>query len=95
MEPTDSHTCTAAADDDLPGLARWLAGQQMLHGAFGEKVGLSREAVRKYCLPFGHADRQVPGLAVMTRIVEVTEGAVTPADFYPPELNGFGAGDGR
>lgn len=75
--------------DALPKLARWLGLNRINNAAAGRALGVSGEAVRKWCLPFTDSGRQVPGLAQMERIVQWTGGAVVPADFYPPRLNGF------
>jgi len=76
------------AAEPRPKLARWLGLNRITNAAAGRALGVSGEAVRKWCLPFSDAGRQVPGLAQMERIVEWTAGAVLPADFYPPRLNG-------
>lgn len=51
-----------------------------------EAIGCSIETVRKIRLPFSDAKRRVPGKELAERIVAFTDGAVTPADFYPPHL---------
>lgn len=84
MEPTDSPTATSAS---APGLAAWLARNNMLPGEFAARIGTTREAVRKYCLPFGDPNRQVPGLKIMERIIAETGNSLSPADFYPPSLS--------
>lgn len=90
MEPTDSKSAAGAA----PGLAAWLARKNMLPGEFAARIGTTREAVRKYCLPFGTRGRQVPGLEIMERIVAATDGDLGPADFYPAHLSGVAESDG-
>ena len=89
MEPNDSHMVATAA---APGLAEWLARHKMLPGEFAARIGTTREAVRKYCLPFSDAGRQVPGLKIMERIVAASGGELSPADFYPAHLSA-GSGD--
>lgn len=43
----------------------------------GDRLGVGREAVRKWL-----RGERIPRPEVMRRIVEVTEGKVGPADFY-------------
>jgi hypothetical protein len=52
-----------------------------------ELFGCSPEHVRRICLPFGDLGRRVPTEQLMAAIIEETNGAITPADFYPPHLN--------
>lgn len=72
--------------DPLPKLARWLGHNRINNAAAGRALGVSGEAVRRWCLPFDDKGRQVPGLTQMERIVAWTGGAIQPADFYPPHL---------
>ncbi len=88
MERTDS---TAA--DAAPGLADWLTRNKLRPGVFAERIGTTREAVRKYCLPFGDSSRQVPGLEIMERIIAATGNELSPADFYPPHLSALTSPD--
>jgi len=38
--------------------------------------------VRRWCLPMSHADYRIPSFDHMKRILELTQGAVQPNDFY-------------
>lgn len=71
-----------------PKLAQFLFERDLSFAAAGEQLGRTREWVRLICLPFDDPRRRVPDLDDMERIVAWTGGEVTPADFYPPELNG-------
>lgn len=72
---------------ERPTLARWMFERGLRPKDAIGALGVSGESIRRYCLPFGHADRQVPTEPVMLRIRDWTSGAITPADFYPPHLN--------
>lgn len=71
-----------------PKLARWLLERRISSTAAGTRIGVSREMVRRYCLPFDDPAQAVPGPGPLARIVEWTAGEITAADFYPPHLNG-------
>lgn len=75
-----------------PKLAQWMFDRNIRPAAAAEHLNVSDKQVRRYCLPFGDARRQVPGEDVLRAIVRWTAGEVTVADFYPPELSGR-AGD--
>ena len=48
-----------------------------------ELLGASHATVaRRWCLDIGNKDRMIPAPDFMERIVNVTDGAVTPNDFY-------------
>ena len=66
-------------------LSDYLTAQKLPFSDFGQRVGVSGESVRLWA----HGER-VPRPDVMARIVEATEGAVQPGDFYPaPAAGGF------
>lgn len=71
-----------------PKLAHWMFERDIKPPAAAERLQVSPVQVRRYLLPFGDAERQVPGEDVLARIIEWTDGAVTAGDFYPPHLNG-------
>lgn len=71
-----------------PKLDSWLSARRISNSQAAEKLGVSRETMRLYRLPFGDPRRMKPGEDVMERIVAWTGGEVTAADFYPPHLNG-------
>lgn len=84
MTPSDSH---AVPPPLAPKLERWLSLNRIAYAEAGRRLGVSGEAVRKWCLPFESAVRQVPSPSIMERIVAWTAGAIQPADFYPPHLS--------
>lgn len=69
-----------------PTLAKWLFDRNVSTAFAAEALQVSGESVRRYCLPFDHPDRRLPGAEIMERIVAWTGGAIQPADFYPPHL---------
>jgi predicted transcriptional regulator len=73
---------------ERPKLARWMWDRKLKSRDAAGPLGVTPEAVRKYCLEFGHGDRAMPGRDVLERIVRWTEGAVTERDFYPPHIRG-------
>lgn len=73
-----------------PALARWVWERFTTLREAGVYFGVSREAIRTVCLPFGHPARSVPGRDLMARIHERTAGAITPDSFHelaPPATN--------
>lgn len=73
---------------ERPKLARWLWDRKLKPADAAPHLGVSAEQVRRYCLEFGHVDRQVPRTEVMEKILALTGGEVTAADFYPPHIRG-------
>ncbi len=63
-------------------LARFLIAHQMTPAAFARLIGVTRNAVHRYV-----RGERMPAPEVMERIVQVTEGAVTPNDFYDIALD--------
>ena len=51
--------------------------------ALAKLVGASHATVvRRWCLPKGHPQSLIPNVKYMVRIMDVTNGAVQPNDFY-------------
>lgn len=71
---------------DKPPFARWLFDHDVKIASAAASLGVSTEQVRRYTRPFGDARRQIPTEKVLERIVFLTDGAVTAADFYPRHL---------
>jgi hypothetical protein len=69
-----------------PKLARWLFDRDLDYGAAGERLGVTGETVRRWCMRFDDERRTVPGRPVLDKIFQWTAGAVTPADFWPPQM---------
>jgi hypothetical protein len=61
-------------------LADWLEAHSITDARFGEMIGAARQAVHRY-----RAGGRVPDKVMMSRIVKVTGGAVSPNDFYEVE----------
>lgn len=68
-----------------PELARWVWERFATLKEAGGYFGISREAIRTFCLPFGHPARSVPGRDLMARIHERTAGAIKPDSFHELE----------
>lgn len=77
-----------------PALARWLWDRGIDWRQAGEAFDAHPETVRCWCLPFTDDDYRVPRNRSLSRIHEETGGAIGPADFYPPALNGPSADGG-
>lgn len=71
---------------DRPPFARWLFDHDVKIATAAASLGVSTEQVRRYTRPFGDARRQIPTEKVLEKIVVLTVGSVTAADFYPPHL---------
>lgn len=75
---------------ERPKLALWMWTRKVKPRDAAKRLGVTTEAVRRYCLEFGHPDRQIPGRKVLEAVHAWTEGEITPSDFYPPHLNTTG-----
>ncbi len=58
-------------------LIDWLSAQKISQAAFAEKIGSSQPQVARFA-----AGTRIPSRDTMLRIVDATEGAVRPDDFY-------------
>lgn len=67
-----------------PHLAFWFWVRKVDWKLAGEMLGVHAETARCYCLEFGNPDRRVPRPEAMSRIVSLTHGEVTEADFHRP-----------
>ena len=57
--------------------------QKLTYRQLAELLGASHATVaRRWCLDIDNKDRMIPAPNFMERIVNVTDGAVTPNDFY-------------
>jgi transcriptional regulator with XRE-family HTH domain len=65
-------------------LSAWLTAQNLSDVAFAAQIGVTRQALYRY----KHGER-FPHRDVMARIIDATDGAVTPNDFMQS------AGDGE
>ena len=69
-----------------PKLAEYLWRRDIAGPAAAAALGRTRQWLALVLLPFDDPRRRVPDLGDLERIHEWTEGEITPADFYPPEL---------
>ena len=67
-------------------LADYLADRSIKPADFGGQIGVSYEAVRRYC-----TGERIPDREVMARIFGATGGAVTANDFFGLEVAGHSA----
>ena len=58
-------------------LASFLAARNIDAASFAHQIGVKPEAVRKYL-----RGERIPRAQIMREIVKVTDGHVTPSDFY-------------
>lgn len=63
-------------------LSDYIAELKISDAAFAERIGVSRQALSRYL----SGDRR-PDWAVLNRIVQATDGHVTPNDFLDPKLD--------
>lgn len=75
---------------ERPALAHWMWERGFKPRHAEQFLKVSKQSIRRYCMPFGNAERRIPSEDVMGRIVAWTNGAVTPADFYPPAFRPSG-----
>jgi hypothetical protein len=69
-----------------PKLHLWLRREGLSSEVFGRRIGVSRQAVDNWRLPFGHRRRIKPHDDQLELIVRETKGEITGNDFYPPHL---------
>lgn len=72
----------------LPRFAHWAFERGLKPVDLAPLLKVSAVQVRYYLRAFDDPKRQLPGDEVLKRIVALTGGEVTVADFYPPELSG-------
>lgn len=77
---------SAPAVNERAPFARWLFEHDVKIAAAAAALDVSTEQVRRYARSFGDERRQIPTEKVLEKIVALTDGAVTAADFYPPHL---------
>ena len=61
-------------------LAAWLKEREMSQQAFADKAGVSQGAIARFVL-----GRRMPNKVMMRKILDATEGQVTPNDFHDVE----------
>ena len=62
-------------------LGDYLATNKISATEFASRIDATQAAVSRYV-----TGKRIPEPAIMAKIVQVTDGAVTPNDFYAPEL---------
>lgn len=73
---------------ERPSLAEWMWRRDLKPPQVARLLDVSAEQVRRYCLPFGHPNRSLPGGEILKRIERLTDGQVRERDFYPPHIRG-------
>tara|TARA_Y100000004_G_scaffold136481_1_gene154574 strand:+ start:3291 stop:3521 length:231 start_codon:yes stop_codon:yes gene_type:complete len=64
-------------------LNEWRTKEGYSYRGLAKKLGAGgATSVRRWCLPQSHKDRLIPNVMYMQRIVDVSQGAVMPNDFY-------------
>lgn len=58
-------------------LSDYLSEARLNYAEFGRKIGVSRQAVRRYV-----EDGRIPESAVLKKIIWATDGKVTANDFF-------------
>lgn len=71
-----------------PKLAQWMFDRNIRPKQAATRLGVSDKQVRRYLLPFGDPNRQIPSEGIIAEVVDWTDGEIGAADFYPPELSG-------
>lgn len=67
-----------------PALALWVWDRGYTWSEAGELFECTGEAVRLWCRPFDDPSRRTPDRTSMDRILRVTDGKISAADFYAP-----------
>ncbi|MFN3352614.1 MAG: hypothetical protein ACK4Z5_03310 [Brevundimonas sp.] len=67
-----------------PAFDGWLRLHRRDFAWAAERLGCTREYVRRLCLPFSDEDRAEPSGRMVRQIVRLTSGAVRPDDWHPP-----------
>lgn len=65
-----------------PPFARWLFERDLDFRQAAARLGCSHETVRLICLPFDDPKRRVPNVALMDKIIALTDGEVAASDFF-------------
>ncbi len=64
-------------------LEEWRTTKKFSYKQLALRFGVGHATMaRRWCLPSTHKDAQVPGHEYMRIIVQMTDGAVQPNDFY-------------
>jgi hypothetical protein len=64
-------------------LERWRKEKRLSYAKLADLLGAGHATmVRRWCRPFGAEDKVIPTTHYMERILRLTNGSVTPNDFY-------------
>tara|TARA_Y100000401_G_C8313893_1_gene221344 strand:+ start:1304 stop:1510 length:207 start_codon:yes stop_codon:yes gene_type:complete len=64
-------------------LEQFRVQKKLSYGQLASRVGANHATiVRRWCLPKGHINRKIPSEKYMNRIIDYTQSAVMPNDFY-------------
>lgn len=73
--------CENTTRPALPKIAWHLFRQALTPAEYAPRIGVSREHVRRLCLPFGDVRRRNPGPALRARIALESGGFIGPNDW--------------
>lgn len=77
-------TDTLPRPQPRPAFDGWLRLHRQDYGWAADQLEVSREYVRRLCLPFEDKARAEPSGRMVRKIVRLTAGAVRPDDWHPP-----------
>jgi len=64
-------------------LDEYRKSKKLTYKSLAELLGAAHPTVaRRWCLPIHHKNRMIPNQEFMERIMTMTDGSVTPNDFY-------------
>tara|TARA_X000001388_G_C2225689_1_gene121015 strand:+ start:1338 stop:1553 length:216 start_codon:yes stop_codon:yes gene_type:complete len=64
-------------------LRQYLKIKNLSYGKMAQMLGIRHaKIIHRWTLPFGHKDKSIPRQEYMMKILERTDGAVQPNDFY-------------
>jgi len=78
----------ATAQRARPKLFYYLVERDIPQQDFAERIPCKPQQLSRWLKRWDDPDRQIPPPHRIGRMVELTDRAVTAADWYPPELNG-------
>lgn len=77
-------TDTLPTPQPRPAFDGWLRLHRKDYAWAASLLGVSREYVRRLCLPFNDPSRALPGGKLVEKIIRLTGGAVRGDDWHPP-----------
>jgi len=74
-------------------LGHWIISEKINFSVLAQRTGCKPDTTRRHCLPIGDPDHRLPRIDMMQQYYLLTNGAVTPNDFYDlPDLPAVPAG---